>query len=181
MTGRAETPEPPRHRPLRRLARWLRDRRATTAVEFTLIAVPFMALLFIIVETGYVFFLAFLMEGATANGARQIRLGETQAVANPIDRFKSDVCGRLLGFVPCEQLVVDVKNYGSFNDSTSTEGGEDNAGPGGPGAVVAVSVSYQYHLITPGLRLLVPNTQNNMVSLVSTATFRNEPFPGAAQ
>jgi Flp pilus assembly protein TadG len=57
------------------LRRFGRAREGVTALEFALVAVPFLTIMFAILETGYVFFLAILIEGATADASRQIRTG----------------------------------------------------------------------------------------------------------
>jgi Flp pilus assembly protein TadG len=48
------------------------------AVEYALLALPFFTILLAIIETGYIFFVAILIEGATAEAARQIRTGAVQ-------------------------------------------------------------------------------------------------------
>ncbi len=64
--------------PVRRFAR---NKQGTTAVEFGLVAAPFLALLFAIIETAVVFFAGQTLETAVADTARLIMTGQAQAQA----------------------------------------------------------------------------------------------------
>ena len=68
--------------PPKRLFRaFRRNNRGSAAVEFSLIAVPFFALFFAIVETGIVFFASQVLETATQDSARMIMTGQAQNAA----------------------------------------------------------------------------------------------------
>lgn len=170
-----------------RLAAQLRglrsDTRGVTAVEFALLTVPFLIVMIAILETGYMFFLAILIEGATADASRQIRTGAAQLSGAPLDQFQQVLCGNVYGMVPCGELLIDVRNYSRFGDAPpiggNVGGGAGAFAPGNPGDVVVVQVSYQWSFITPLLDQVLGAASGTQRTFISSAAFRNEPFLGA--
>ena len=59
-------------RPLAALRRFAKAQRGATAVEFAIVVVPFMILLFGTMELGMVFLVSTTLQNATDNAARQI-------------------------------------------------------------------------------------------------------------
>ena len=68
--------------PLQRARRFLRRfgsaRRGATAVEFAFVALPFLTLLFAVLELGMVFLVSTTLQNAADAAGRQIRTGELQ-------------------------------------------------------------------------------------------------------
>jgi len=82
-----------RSRLIEAFATFMRARRGATAVEFAFVALPFLILLFGIIELGGVFMASTTLEIATDRAARQIRTGEFQAHGGSTkDDFKTLVC-----------------------------------------------------------------------------------------
>ncbi len=158
------------------LGRLARARRGAIAVEYALLAVPFFTILLAIIETGYIFFAAILIEGATAEAARQIRTGAVQGSSAPLAQFRAILCNSLFGVVPCGDLVIDVRNFTRFADANPPPIAGNSFAPGGAGDVVVVRVAYQWSFITPLLNRALSNAAGNTRSIVSSAAFRNEPF-----
>lgn len=159
------------------------DRRGVTAVEFALLMIPFLVVMIAILETGYMFFLAILIEGATADASRQIRTGAAQLSGAPLEQFQQVLCGNVYGMVPCDELLIDVRNYTRFGDAPpiggNVGGGAAAFAPGNPGDVVVVQVSYRWSFITPLLDQVLGAASGTERTFISSAAFRNEPFLGA--
>src|ERR1700684_3169198 len=112
------------------IGRLIGDGAGATAVEFALLAIPFFMLLFGILELGLVFLLSVNLANATANEARQIRVGSLEAAGvstttssgNQLDvsAFKTAVCNQI-AVVPAAtciaQLQVDVRTLSSFGQA----------------------------------------------------------------
>ena len=114
-------------RKLRRLARRASPRRfvrrqdGAVAVEFGLILLPFLALMFGIMETALVFFADQTLETAVADSARLIMTGQAQTQNLTATTFKNAVCARIYGLFNCQAGVyVDVRTYSSFGGITYT-------------------------------------------------------------
>lgn len=176
--------------PVRRLAtRMARDRKGATAVEFSLVALPFLALLGAIMETALVFFAGMMMEHALGESAREIRTGQIQVAGGSPEAFRTAVCGRTAGMIDCNRLRIDVRTLDSFGGVTELPVGDDgmvdvgSVGflPGTPGDIVLVRAFYDWPLVVPNLGLGLANLEGNRRLLTATIAFRNEPFQEALQ
>ena len=165
--------------------RLVRQQDGTAAVEFGLIAAPFLALVFAIMETAIVFFAGQTLETAVADSARLIMTNQAQAAGMSQAQFKEAVCARIYALFDCQNGVyVDVKKFSSF-ESVSTPSPVDANGnfqnnssyqPGGPGDIVVVRLFYQYPVYVSLLGLgSLSNVNGGKRLLTATAAFRNEP------
>lgn len=166
------------------MRRFVRQQSGATAVEFAMIALPFLALLFAILETALVFLAGQTLEAAAADASRLIMTGQAQTAGFDQNAFKQAVCNSLAGgLLDCANGVyVDVKNYSTFgaiNDPPPlTDGQLDPTKtaftPGGPGCIEVVRLYYQWPVYISMLGLA--NTDSTHRLLVATSVFRNEPF-----
>jgi Flp pilus assembly protein TadG len=151
-------------------------------------AVPFFLLLFGIIELALIFLLSTTMDNAAGEVARRIRTGElqTQGGATP-QTFKTAICDTL-GWLQgdCESnLYVDAKIFNTFQEA----GGEaapivnnafDPTGfdlkMGGPNCIVVVRAYYKWPFANPLVGKAMAQFADGSTVLMSTVTFRNEPF-----
>jgi Flp pilus assembly protein TadG len=170
------------------LRRFRRNRRASAAVEFALVAPVFFALLFAIIETGIIFFAGQVLETMTQDSARLIMTGQAQAAAYTQTQFQTNVvCAQIPALFTCANVYVDVESYpsGSFAsvpplpsqiDGTRNFINNMQYSPGGPGDIVVVRLFYQWPQIVTGLGYNITNLAGSKRLLYATAAFRNEPF-----
>src|SRR5262245_23268980 len=85
----------------RMLRRFVRQQDGTSAIEFGLVAAPFLALIFAIMETAIVFFAGQTLETAAADGARLIMTGQAQSAGFNQAAFKQAVCAKIYGLFNC--------------------------------------------------------------------------------
>ena len=114
----------------RRISRRFRDNEdGATAVEFAIISVPFLGLLFAIFETAFVFFVTEALESAVANASRAIMTGQVYASNySSAAAFRDGVvCPTATGtttlipsFITCGNLVVDVRTAGNSGSTSFT-------------------------------------------------------------
>lgn len=170
--------------PARLTRRFVRQQEGAAAVEFALVAVPFLALTFAILETAIVFFAGQTLEAASADSARLIMTGQAQTAGFDNSAFKSAVCDRINGLFDCKNGVhVDVKTYSNFGDISNVspvkDGKLDTASltyqPGNPGDIVVVSLYYEWPIYVSLLGNELANLGGNRL-LVATSVFRNEPY-----
>src|ERR1035437_1140141 len=74
--------------PARAACRFARHQDGTAAIEFALVAVPFLALLFAILETALVFFAGQTLETAASDSGRLIMTGQAQTAGYTQGAFK---------------------------------------------------------------------------------------------
>jgi Flp pilus assembly protein TadG len=75
--------------------RFISQRKASTTVEFGLLAAPFVALIFAILQTAILFFADQSLETAAATAARLIMTGQAQTQGWNAAQFKSHVCSAI--------------------------------------------------------------------------------------
>src|SRR5258706_8613053 len=86
---------------LRAVRRFNRHEDGATAVEFGMILLPFLAMMFAIMETALVFFAGQTLETAVADSARLIMTGQAQTQSMNATTFKNAVCARIYGMFNC--------------------------------------------------------------------------------
>jgi Flp pilus assembly protein TadG len=168
-------------------ARFARGRGGSTAVEFAMIALPFLALIMGIIEISMIYLVSTTLENATADVARKVRTGELQTSGTTQNKttFVTAICDELTWLSSCStNLYVDVNKFSSFSNITQTSpiknGQVDptqlNFVMGGPGDIVMVRAFYQWTLFTPVLDGMAATLNGGSTLIVSTAAFRNEPY-----
>ena len=182
---------------LRFARRFKKNEDGATAIEFALVALPFFALIFGIMELAVVFFINSALVQATSEAGRILRVGNFQACGG-VDQFKAIVCSNMNGLGNCWKNVrIDVVEGDSFKTITlpvippveeedetitgqdaipQTPNGVFNTNTSGDTMVVR-SVLY-YRLALPPLLTRLDNPPGSGVrTIVATTAFRNEPFP----
>lgn len=168
-------------------SRFIKQQDGAAAVEFAMIATPFLALTFAIIESAMVFFAGQSLEAATASAARLILTGQAQTGGYSASDFKTQVCNRVASLFDCSGGVyVDVKTYTNFSSINSTppvsDGKLDTSNmdykPGGPGCIVKVAIYYQWPIYVSLLGNNLATLDGNKRLLVATSVFRTEPYGG---
>ena len=170
---------------VRALRRFAKQQQGSAAVEFGLVAAPFLALVFAIMETAIVFFAGQALETAVADSARLIMTGQAQSQGFSQSQFKNAVCAKIYGLFDCQNGVhVDVKTFTSFAnvsmnspvDGQGTFNNNFSYQPGGPGDIVVVRLFYQWPVYVSLLGFNMSNMNGGKRLLAATAAFRNEPY-----
>jgi Flp pilus assembly protein TadG len=158
-----------------------RKEDGAAAIEFGMVAAPFLLLVFAIMETAFVFFAGQTLETAVADSSRLIMTGQAQTQGFNQSSFKEAVCAKIYGLFDCANGVhIDVKKYTAFNsvdltppiDSSGNFQANQTYQPGCPGDIVVVRLFYQWPIYVS----LLQNMSGNKRLLIATAAFRNEPY-----
>jgi Flp pilus assembly protein TadG len=180
---------------------FFRCRNGATAVEFALVAAPFLALLVALLQTAMVFFAARMLDEITEEASRYVLTGQAQTSNLSASQFRTHVCTgdavltALVGALfTCSKLLINAQSYSNFaaantNDpitgfNASNQPVDSNGNvmtlswaPGNPGDVVVLQIMYLWPVVGGplGFSLSSPNSNGNRL-LMSTAVFKNEPF-----
>jgi Flp pilus assembly protein TadG len=163
---------------------FVRATHAATAVEFGLVAAPFIALLMAILQVGVVFMAQQVLQTATNQAARLIMTGQAQSQNMTAAQFQQQVCSDATSLFSCSGIYVNVQTFASFSTVSMTNpvqnGQFNNANlqfsPGGAGDIVVAQVFYQWPVYLGPLGFNLSNLNGNKLLLVGTAAFRNEPY-----
>jgi Flp pilus assembly protein TadG len=179
-----------------RLDRWRRKLRAlpfarsetgATAVEFAIVALPFIILVFGVLELAVVLLIYSTLENAMGDAARTIRTGSLQASGTATaSTFTTAICNSL-GWLQgnCQgALQVDVRTMSQFTNPSEPDpfanGTFDPSkvtfNMGTPGSIVLVRAWYQWQLIMPIANQALSRNSNGVALIQATTTFKNEPY-----
>ncbi len=166
--------------------RFIKDRRGSTAVEFAMLAMPFLWLVIGMVELSIYFATSSLMAEASNVGARMVRTGQMQNVSNPEQAFRQAVCDRAAVFVACNKIQFQVTHVSDDNFASASnyqtafdaQGNLKNQGfdDGGQSSVIIVRLAYRYPFMTPLIGSLLSDGPNTTKLIVNTIVMKNEPY-----
>lgn len=172
-----------------------REERGVAAVQFALLAAPFLALLFAILETALVFWAGQVLQTAVTDTARDIYTGSFQ-LANVAsnatqlkDNVKTAICSRVVAMFDCTgKLTIDVASYTTFPtsipspivlDSSGNRVVDPNFGQyssPGPNQVVLVRAIVLYPVYVNLLGSSTSNLNATTRIIMGSAAFRTEPY-----
>src|ERR687897_647745 len=96
------------------IQRFRKDATGATPIELALVALPFFALLFAILEGALVFWANQVLGTAVTDASRELYTGRFQQGTSSVpqadlaERFHQEVCGRVGRLFNCSNLKVDV-------------------------------------------------------------------------
>ncbi len=174
----------------RLLASFAANRRGIAAVEFSLVALPFFALLFVIFQVGIVYLADNELETATEKASRQLLTGQVQSAGLTASQFISVVCQNLPVLFQCSGVMVDLEDVSSFasaNTSAPTltynaQGQVTNNWQfqiGGAGSILVLRVMYQFPVYLGPIALNLANLPNGDYLLMTTSVLEVEPYSGS--
>lgn len=171
--------------------RFRRADKGSSAVEFAMLAMPFIMLLGGVMELGLIFMGQISLDNAMALTTREIRTGQqissTDAAVQITQRntFRDKVCDNMKWMVAdCKaNLSIDVRTYAQFQDVTLTSpisNGVFNPGAlkydtGASNTIVVVRAYYNWKLHMPVLNQAFVRTTGKTL-LTSVTTFSTEPY-----
>jgi Flp pilus assembly protein TadG len=175
-----------------RFGAFIRDSKGATAVEFGLIAAPFLAILAALIQTFLLFFAQSQLENAVRASARQILTGQVQtqdaglSQTAAIAAFHQTVCNNGASLFTCTGLMVDVQvanNWSSANTgmpvltykSDGSVGNTWQFNPGNAGDIVVVRVMYLWPVFFGPIAFNLANQANGSREIMASAAFQNEP------
>jgi Flp pilus assembly protein TadG len=184
------------------LTRLRRDAEGAAAVEFALVALPFLALCGAIFQIVFQIWATQNFDRALQNAVRTIFTGQFQSAnagqtdaATLLTALKTTMCGAAGATIPnvfnCRNVKIDVATAGTFSGASastpvSTDTGTWNTGFGSnyacakPGTIVIVTAAVQFptffNLMGLNTRKFTSGSGAGSSLLTSTAVFRTEPY-----
>lgn len=172
------------------LARFLRQRDGTGAIEFAMVSVPFFLIVAATVQTAIVFMAQQELESIAEQAGRYVLTNQDSSLTQ--SQFATQVCqipGATILFT-CSNFMINVQNYGtgtSFSSASTSaptltfnsQGQVTNSwsfNPGTNGSIVVVQIMYQWPIFLKPFGYNLSNLSNGNRLLIATAVFRNEPL-----
>lgn len=192
--SRDPRPEDSKRKPARAgfLAWFLGDRRGSTAIEFSLLALPFALLVFAILESCISLAGQEVMANATADVARQLRTGQLLPADVDETKLKSLICARMEIMVAkgCPGLKVDLRAFDTFAAAADASfsivdkkivltGVADTTFKVEPGLAESknmLRVFYEWPVMTDFMAARMANLEGGKTLHFASVTWQNEPF-----
>jgi Flp pilus assembly protein TadG len=171
-----------------RALRFRDEEKGATAVEFAMVAAPFIFLILSLIEIALIFLVYSTLDNALIVASRTIRTGalQTGGTTPTAASFVSSVCGNMgwLQSTCTSQLNVDVRTETQFANPTAPDPmstGTFNPSvltftPGNANQIVLVRAFYQWPLVLPVFDAALSKGNNGVAVIVATTTFVNEPY-----
>ncbi|MCD8566367.1 MAG: pilus assembly protein [Alphaproteobacteria bacterium] len=158
------------------------------AIEFAIVAIPFIYMLVAIIELSLMFTSAALLESATSAAARQIRTGAIQqAAADNAGQealFRQAFCNNITALIDCNAVQIeaaDIGDFSSYNNYLPQYDEDGNFTPQGFNAgeesdVVLIRTVYRYAFMTPFIGQFLGEGGSGMRTFMSTIVLQTEPY-----
>ena len=174
------------------LQKFKNSERGSAAVEFAMIAPPFLLILGVIMETGLMMFTEYSIQSAVQDSARLVRTGQAQSGALTAAQFKTAICNTAGVLIDCTgsvyvyvrsdadfaTLKTNLPDFNSIGPSLAVGVTPPNCfNPGQPSQPAAVVATYDWYFNMWGMNFLGNIKSNSARRLVGFAIFENEPFP----
>jgi Flp pilus assembly protein TadG len=164
-------------------SKFLRSQDGTSAVEFGLIGLPFLAIIFATLQTAILLMAQEELETAVEKTGRLVLTGQAPTT---LALFTTDVCKDLTALFNCSNLMVNMQTADTFSDASpaaptltfSSNGQVSNTwtyAPGSPGSIEVLQVMYQWPVFGGLLGFNLSNLPNGSHLLMATSVFKNEP------
>lgn len=166
-------------------ARFSGTRDGATAVEFALIAPPFLATLVAIFEVLTFLFGQMAMQNAADQAARYFMTGQAQNNGWTAATVVNKVCPAML--FNCNNVFITVQNSSSFAAVNTSAPQMYNNGqaltqssyaydPGSPNEVMVVQLVYAWPVAFGPLGFKLGNLPNGAIEMMGVSAFRVEPY-----
>lgn len=167
----------------RLFGKWIRKESGTTAIEFSMLLIPYMMLSLGIIELSMMYTTANLLEGATGSAARMVRTGQLQqsGTSDPETAFRMAMCAFAPLIIECSDVVIEVKVLNSYADYTppvyDEDGNMESEGftAGGSNDKVLIRTAYRYEMLTPLVGPLLSGGEGSRL-FMSTIVLQTEPY-----
>lgn len=177
---------------LRSLRRLRRDESGTTAIEFAIVATPFMLFILGLVGCAFYFFIISSIEKGMDQASRLVRTGQAVTQKLTVDQFRRKICTGAGAWINCNNLQIFAQAADSWSSNFQPYKCLDNTKnlsqlmkptdliaiyTGAASQIVMVTTCYKWDF-TAKLPLIKFGNAPDGSTMMQTATaFRSEPYP----
>jgi hypothetical protein len=172
--------------------RLVRDENGSAAIEFALVALPFLLFVLGLLGMGLYFLASTSLEYGVEAAARKLRTGEAEKGSMTVDSFRELVCEKAGSYIDCGKISTIVQHAETWSGITPqpcTDGSGNRAGSTGSSGelinkyagsasdVVLVTVCYEWDLAQNFKFLKLGSGDGSGPAIIQAATaFKSEPY-----
>lgn len=164
------------------IRKWCKKEDGTTAIEFSLLLLPYLMISLGIIELSLMMASASVLESATGKAARIVKTGQVQqSGGDPAQMFRDAVCEGAVILVSCDSIEIEARvldSYGDYTQPTLDASGSfvpQGFAVGGSNDKVLLRVGFEYSMITPIVGPLL-NGADGTTLFMSTVVLQTEPY-----
>lgn len=174
---------------------WMRNEDGTAAIEFGIVALPFLMFVIGLLGLGLYFLAGTQLEYGVEAAARKVRTGEAKKDAMTVGEFKQLVCTDAGSYIDCAKLSVILQHASSWSgispqpcvDSKGNMAGSTGATDepitnysGGANEVVLITLCYEWELAAslPFIKLGNSADGSGPAIIQAATAFKSEPYDG---
>lgn len=169
---------------MRLLRNFIRNRKGSTAIEFAILALPFLVVIFAIIEIAIMYFVDSGLDAALHKAVRQVRVGTAESESWDITKFKSVVCSDLSYSFSCSDdlkvSAVVISDMSSVTHASGVSGGvlsvTENFDIGDSGDYILIQVFLPWSPVLKLYSFSSGRLSDGSYVLGSAELFKNEPF-----
>jgi len=160
------------------------NRKGAAAIEFALLVLPFMVVIFSIVEIALMFFIDSALDAALHKTVRKVRTGTAVSQAWDMNAFKTELCKNLAYSFSCKSKVlvraVKVTAIDNIQFATPVTGGKltvtESFTLGASGDYILIQAFLPWDPIVSFYTMSSSKLSNGDHVLGATVVFKNEPY-----
>ncbi|HXE01094.1 MAG TPA: TadE/TadG family type IV pilus assembly protein [Hyphomicrobium sp.] len=174
------------------LQRLQREEDGATAVEFAIVATPFLMFIFALIGCAFYFFMMNSVEKGMDQSGRLIRTGQAVSTKMTVNQFKQKICDGAGQWINCSKLQIFVDHYPNWGAVASQPCIKNNVvtqnpAPGsdliaiysgGASDIVIVTACYKWDFTSKLPFFKIGNMTDGSMMMQTATAFRSEPYPG---
>jgi Flp pilus assembly protein TadG len=169
---------------MRTFRQFIKNRQGSTAIEFALLALPFLVLIFAIIELAIMYFVDSGLDAAVHKAVRQVRVGTAKSAAWDINKFKTAVCADLSYSFSCTANLkvrsTVITDMNSVSKVSGIVGGTltvtESFDIGGSGDYVLIQAFLPWDPVMKLYAFAGGRLSDGRYVLGAAELFKNEPF-----
>ncbi len=169
-----------------------RDNEGTTAIEFAMVATPFLMFVFALIGCSIYFFTMSSVEKGMDQASRLVRTGEAVTEKLTVAQFRDAICDGAGVWINCSKLRMYAQSFDNWADVVggATYSCTSQAPPeamedtkpialytGSASQIVVVTTCYEWDLPSKLPFLKLGNSTDGSMMMQTATTFRSEPYP----
>lgn len=169
---------------MRTFRQFTKDRKGSAAIEFAILALPFLVLIFAIIELAIMYFVDSGLDAAVHKAVRQVRVGTAKSASWDINKFKTAVCAELAYSFSCSANLkvraTVITDMNSVTKISGISGGTltvtEDFNIGGSGDYVLIQTFLPWDPVMKLYAFSGGRLSDGRYVLGAAELFKNEPF-----
>jgi Flp pilus assembly protein TadG len=163
---------------------FIKNRKGSAAIEFAILALPFLVVIFAIVEIAIMYFVDSGLDAALHKAVRQVRVGTAKTASWDITKFKDVICSDLSYSFSCSSSIkvraTVISDMNSVTRASGISGGvlsvTEDFNLGSSGDYILIQAFLPWDPVIKLYSFSSSRLDDGSYVLGAAELFKNEPF-----